>query len=95
VDGSARASPLFDARDERESNEKAKKDNLNTGWVLAAGDSGRSLVTAGVFFIVLVRRQNRARLERALRARCGWRPRHGARRPPCVRSPGQEGWVRV
>lgn len=46
---SARASPLFDARDERESNEKAKKDNLNTGWVLAAGDSGRSLVTAGVF----------------------------------------------
>jgi len=39
------ASPLLDARDERESN----KNNLNTGWVIAAGDSGRSLVTAGVF----------------------------------------------
>jgi len=39
------ASPLLDARDERASN----KNNLNTGWVIAAGDSGRSLVTAGVF----------------------------------------------
>ena len=38
-------SPLFDARDERESNEKAKKKsnekankaNLNIGWILAHG----------------------------------------------------------